>query len=155
MPEMNEASCWSPTQSANIQCNALTPLLHFVQEHNKGKQVQCQQLVSVLFRHPYLTQLFFKIYVSIIQFTTIYIFIYFTRIVRLTSPKLNYVIVVAVLFLCLAAILYPFPTTDFATMKVLCPVCVCTQAHVCVCMRVVEANRCQMFFVGPQLLFVG
>ena len=48
----------------------------------------------------------------------------FIRIVRLTSPKLNYVCVVAVLFLCLTVVLYPFPAKDIAVLKVLCPVCV-------------------------------
>ena len=57
----------------------------------------------------------------------VYLFNYYLlRIVRLTSPKLNYVVVVALLFSCLAGILYPFPTNNLATLKVLCPVRVYT-----------------------------
>ena len=54
-----------------------------------------------------------------------YIFIFISlsnthRIIRLTSPNLNYLIILGCLILCLSAYFYAYPSTSFDTVRGLC-----------------------------------
>ena len=99
---------------------------------------------------PFLASLYTYTACTSLRYMYTIIYCYFPRIVRLTSPKLNYIIVVAVLFLCLAGILYPFPATDVGTMEVLC---MYSSMRVCVSMWVLKINSCQMLLFGHSCWF--